>query len=107
MKVNLFVLLGFMYFVVACKKEDNVSIFFPGEMTYGKMEAKKNGKEWIASSAAHNYDTIPSLFGLGASTFSEDGFLREDLIFNKIPKEKGKYIFLLLEFRSFASIFVK
>jgi len=81
-----------LFFSNGCKKDDNVPIFSPGKMTYGRMEAKKNGKNWIASSAAYNYDTIPSLFGLSASTFSTDGFLREDLVFNKIPKSTGKYV---------------
>ena len=92
MKANLLFAIVAICFSIGCEKEDKVLIFFPGEMTYGRMDAKKNGANWVASSAAFNYDTIPSLFGLKASTFSEDGFLREGLNFNKIPKKTGVYI---------------
>ncbi|MBI1226900.1 MAG: hypothetical protein GC192_16835 [Bacteroidetes bacterium] len=77
---------------IGCKKEEKVPIFHPGDMTYGRMDAKKNGKNWIASSSAQNYDNIHSLFALDAVTYSEEGFLREELFLNKIPKKVGKYV---------------
>jgi hypothetical protein len=91
MKSKFFFLIAFTSFLLGCEKEEFVPIFHPGSMTYGRMNADKNGVDWVASSLAQVYDTIPSLFGIGASTFSEEGFARENLAFNKIPKQVGRY----------------
>ncbi len=90
MKSILFLLSATVCFAIGCQKED-VPIYYPGSMIYGSAEAKKNGKDWLASSGAQHYDTIPSLFGMGMETVSEEGFPREDISFNKIPKSVGKY----------------
>lgn len=89
MKSNLIFLLAFWCFT-GCKKEE-VSIFYPGEMTYGKMSGNKNGKDWVASSSAQFHDNNSSFFGIGASTFSKEGFLRESLVLNKIPLSTGYF----------------
>lgn len=93
MKANSLIVFAVFFFSMGCKKEViKIPIFYPGKMTYGRMDAKKGGEDWVASSAAFNYDTIPSFFGISSATFSEEDFLREELIFNKIPKTTGKYV---------------
>lgn len=77
--------------VIGCKKEEHIPIYFPGNMTFGRMDADKEGKAWVASSAAFYNEYNPALFGIIASTFTEGGFLRETLVFNKIPLKVGRY----------------
>lgn len=91
MKTKLLLTLTLLVFL-ACKKE-SIPIYYPGEMEFGKMTAKKEGKDWIASGAArrHNNDPNSTFFCVRAGTYSEEGFSREDLSFCEIPFIVGKY----------------
>jgi hypothetical protein len=96
MKANFVILLTVIYFFVGCKKEEKVPIFQPGDMAYGRMDAKKNGKNWVASSAAYYNEINPLVFGIIAVTVSDEGFIREQMVFNKIPMALGKHELTIL-----------
>jgi hypothetical protein len=75
----------------SCKKEEFVPIFQPGSMTYGRTEAFKNKKEWIASTIAQENDWLEGTVSVHASTYNEQGLLRESLSISEIPLKEGIY----------------
>ncbi|GJM32043.1 MAG: hypothetical protein DHS20C18_10440 [Saprospiraceae bacterium] len=78
---------------MGCKKETlDIQVYFPGPMTYGKIMATKGDKEWLASGLAlRRTDRPDEYIGIHGSTYSEEGFWREDFLFYKVPISEGEY----------------
>ncbi|HMQ48960.1 MAG TPA: hypothetical protein PKA00_15925 [Saprospiraceae bacterium] len=92
MKPNLYV-----FFIVlslsACQKDKyEIPIFEPGPMTYGWAEAKKGNRDWLASAGAYWTGIEPNRFvALGIGTETEEGFIRENLIFGGLLFKESYY----------------
>ncbi len=85
-------------FLCSCKKEDanvieidNSPIYEPGSMEYGWTTAKKNGKDFKASTLALKYKNYNKKFGILFGTYTIDGAQRDFAILNSIKYEVGKY----------------
>lgn len=76
---------------LSCHKE-KLGIYEAGAMTYGKVEAKINGKCWEASAIGIMYEDLPDqYFGLQSDTYNEEGYRREGLYITEIPLAIGHY----------------
>ncbi|HFA48810.1 MAG TPA: hypothetical protein ENJ95_07320 [Bacteroidetes bacterium] len=73
-------------FFLSCSKEDRIiPIYEPGPMTFGWVEAKKNGVEFLASCTAIANDQPPlEYFAIRFTTETEEGFAREQVTLNDI-----------------------
>ncbi|TAK50393.1 MAG: hypothetical protein EPO28_00435 [Saprospiraceae bacterium] len=88
------ILISFIAIVISCKKEDTgfpIPIYQPGPMTYGKATAVKATENWTASAYGQEEDWSEGTVSVIAQTYSEEGFLREILSFQEVPKKIGKY----------------
>jgi hypothetical protein len=75
---------------IASTKEDYI-IFNAGQMINGKMGASLNNQNWLASSEGVILKTPTTLFGLEASTYTEEEFQRVAFYIENIPFKIGKY----------------
>lgn len=76
---------------LSCHKE-KLGIYEAGAMTYGKAEAKINGKCWEASAIGEKNESLSNpYFGIIAGTNTEEGFQREGLYISEIPLQIGHF----------------
>lgn len=81
----------FYLFMLLPSCKDEVWIFEPGPMEYGKATAKKNGEEWTASAVSVKYDPpYENYFRVDYSTFEQGLYLRESILLGRIPTIIGK-----------------
>lgn len=81
---------------MSCKRNEPTpeiptTIFQPGDQMNGWLKGKKNGLKFEASAHIQNHLDTASFFIIQFTTFSEEGFLRENIAFNKIPYRQQEY----------------
>ena len=74
----------------SCHKDD-MPIYQAGDMEHGSLNACRNGKNWEASGTVYRYLGKVDTFGLGGSTYTEEGSWREALGIGEVPLRVGKY----------------
>lgn len=87
----LFIYCFLFFYFSACRKEKQLPTWLPGEMTFGHMEALRNGQPWLGSVAGRNtYPGAETSYIIGG-TVDEYGYEREHLAIQTIPHVPGRY----------------
>lgn len=92
---TLFCLILLAMIFMACKKDKDISnlpIWNAGPKNTGWGTAVRDGDAWQSTAnAVHHYGDSSNYIGLYFHTYTNDGFLREELLLNEIPLKLGKY----------------
>jgi len=94
MKRNIFYIIA-LCLIASCKKEEQLiplPDFHPGPMDTGEVQALRNGEFWQATAYARYHSGDSSFIGISFTTFSDQGFNREDFSCNEIPLMTGQYL---------------
>jgi hypothetical protein len=77
-----------VFIFIACKKNKNEFKYF------GSASATMNGRTWNAGTVrcVINIPCYKGKLGFGFKVYNQQGFLRESLIFSKIPIKKGNFL---------------
>lgn len=86
---KIFHLVTIIFLIISCSKENPTpdiptTIWAKGEQDFGWVKAEKNGLEYNASAFILNTQQ-EGFVGVLFHTYSEEGFLREEIAFDKIP----------------------
>jgi hypothetical protein len=78
-------------FFVSCQKLDDVEILQPGKMTNGRITAKLNNKDWLASASAY-YEVDKKHITIIANTyFDKEATFETERFTTNIPNNFGKF----------------